>query len=271
MKQLSLPNGDSIYYIDKVTALYIYNEIYGDEVYLYGGMEIKEGDTILDIGANIGLFSRYISSQAKNLRIFTFEPVPPIFEVLVKNVENIPASVTNFNFGLGEKKEKIEFNYYPRVSGDSAAVAPDWESKIDLMVEHYDETVAQDMPIAKLVPKFLRKRVVRAGIKRMYKPQKVVCKIRPLSEIIEENQIDHIEFMKVDAENYEWQVLRGITDADWNKIDQIALEVHSHIKGGDTLLQDITTLLKEKGFKTYLGEESRETMLNVYMLYGKKE
>ena len=270
MKQLTLPNGENIYYIDKLTALYVYNEIYEDKVYLYGGIEVKDGDTIFDVGANIGVFSKFITTQASNLKIFTFEPILPIFEVLEANLRNVNAEIKNYNIGLGEKNESLEITYYPRCTGDSAIIPFEWDAKIDLYVEKYKETIAKDMPIARIIPKFLRRRVVNAGFKKIYSGEQMPCEIRRLSEIIKENNITRIDFMKIDAENYERQVLAGINEKDWDKIQQIAMEVHTHIKGGENLMNELRDLLEQKGFKTYEGLESRETIMGVYMLYARK-
>jgi len=271
MKQLTLPNGDTLYYIDKLTALYVYNEIYVDKVYLYGGLTVKEGDVIFDIGANIGVFSRFITTQAPDLKVFAFEPIRPIFEVLQANLEEVNAEIKNYNIGLGKKEEDLEITYYPKLTGDSAIISFDWDYKVNRYVEKYKETIAKDIPLARIVPRFLRRRVVEAGLKRMYKGEKLPCHIRRLSDIIKENNIDRIDLMKIDAENYEWQVLVGIDNEDWDKIKQIAMEVHTHIKGGRNLMMEITDLLESKGFSTYEGEESRETLMGVYMLYGKRE
>jgi hypothetical protein len=76
--------------------------------------------------------------------------------------------------------------------------------------------------------------------------------------------------MKLDAENYERQVLSGINEEDWDRIRQIAMEVHTHLKGEENLMVELAEFLESKGFKTYEGEESRETIMGVYMLYAKR-
>lgn len=265
---LSLPNGDDIFYIDKLTALYVYNEIFVEKEYFKHGIGVKDGDVIFDVGANIGLFSLFVANQASNLKLYTFEPIPKIFQALEKNLENIPAFIKNYNIGLGEKSEKIEFFYYPKVSADSAAIPFDWDLKVDLYVQNYKEAVCKDIPIARIVPKFLRKRVVRSGLKKIYESEKVKCQIRTLSDIITENNIERIDLLKIDAENYEKQVLAGISDNDWNKIHQISMEVHEHIKGGDNLLNEIIEFLENKGFEVIIGEENLSTRLGVYMVYA---
>jgi FkbM family methyltransferase len=270
MNKLTLPNGEDIYYIDELTALYVYNEIFVENEYLRNGIGVKEGDVIFDVGANIGLFTLFIAKQAPNLKIYTFEPIEPIFKVLEANLARLPCDIKNFNIGLSNKNETIEFLYFPKVSADSTAIPFDWDLKVDLYVQNYKEAVCKDIPIARIVPKFLRKRVVRAGLKRIYQSEKVMCQLRPLSEIIKENNIDRIDLLKIDAENYEQQVLAGISDKDWEIIMQVTLEVHEHIKNGENLVNELIDLLVNKDFRVNLGEENLSTRLGVYMLYAKK-
>ncbi len=271
MNKLTLPNGEDIYYIDKLTALYVYNEIFVENEYLRNGIGVKEGDVIFDVGANIGLFTRFIANQAPDLKIFTFEPIKTIFQVLEANLAGLPCYLKNFNIGLSDKSEIIEFFYYPKVSADSTAVPFDWDLKVDQYVQNYREAVCKDIPIARIVPKFLRKRVVRAGLKKIYESEKVLCQLKPLSKIMKDLNIDRIDLLKIDAENYEKQVLAGISDKNWELIRQISMEVHEHIKGGENLLKEIIELLENKDFEVKLGEENLSTRLGVYMVYAKKK
>lgn len=50
--------------------------------------EIKEGDTVLDIGANIGYYTLIFAKLVgENGRVFAFEPDPENFAILKKNIE----------------------------------------------------------------------------------------------------------------------------------------------------------------------------------------
>ena len=270
MKTLTLPNGEIISYIDKLTALDIYDEIYVKNEYLRYGIQINDNDVVFDIGANIGLFSRYIVTQAKNLQIFTFEPVSVIFDALEENVRNLPAEIKNYNVGLAEREEITEIHYYPKVSADSAIVEFDWDLKVNQFLQNYKQFVIDFIPGAKYVPKFMRKSVIKMGLKRMYKAKLLPCKLRTISDIIKENSVKIINLMKIDAENYESQVLSGINEPDWDKIRQISMEVHEHISGGKNLLKRITDILKNKGFQVKTDLNSRFSLMGVYMLYAKK-
>jgi FkbM family methyltransferase len=225
---------------------------------------------IFDVGANIGLFSRFIATQASDLTLYTFEPIPQIFELLVANLKALPENIKNYNIGLGREEKEITFNYYPRVSGDSSAVPFDWDRKVQLYLKEYENILCEDIPAARNVPAEQRKSFVESILKTTYKGKEVKGKIKTLSQIIQENGIKTIDLLKIDAENYEWEVLSGVKAQDWEKIQQLTIEVHQHIKGGENLVNDIKNLLEQKGFSVRLGNESRETKLDVYMLYGIK-
>ncbi len=272
MKIMTLPSGDEFFYIDKFTAEYVYNEIFNDHVYLQHGITIQDGDVIFDVGANMGMYSLYASKQAKNLHIYTFEPIPEIFKTLEANLSRLPHSVKNCNIGLSDKPGMAEINFLPHSSGDSSIIPVDLDFKVPKILENYDELIVKEKPAARFVPKFLRKMVVRAGLKSFYKKgKKIQCKLRTLSDIIAENDIKTIHMLKIDAENHEDQVLKGIKKEDWEKIQQIAMEVHTHIPGGANLLEELTRLLIKKGFTCYDGEESNETLWGVYMIYALRE
>jgi len=270
MKKLTLPNGDKIYYIDKLTAIDIYEEIYIENEYLKHGIQVKDNDVIFDVGANIGLFSRYITTKAKNLRIFTIEPVPKIFGVLEANLANISATVKNYNVGLAEKEGNTQIHYYPYVSADSAIVEFDWDLKVEKYLRNYDETVANWLPGAKSIPESERKEFIKKGLKAMYKAEMVPCKLLTISDVIRENNLKTINLMKIDAENYEAQVLKGINQSDWDKIQQISMEVHEHIEGGKDLLNKLGDMLEHKGFSVMKDRNSRFGLMGVFMLYARR-
>ena len=58
---------------------YIFKEVRS----AYKDLEIKEGDTVLDLGANIGAFAKQASK--KGAKVFCYEPEPNNFVLLEKN------------------------------------------------------------------------------------------------------------------------------------------------------------------------------------------
>ncbi len=59
---MQLPNGWSVPAQSQVEALFIYKEIVEEQCYLQDGIQIKDQDIVMDVGANIGQ-SCYIVTQ----------------------------------------------------------------------------------------------------------------------------------------------------------------------------------------------------------------
>ncbi len=269
MKKMTFPKNNTVFYIDKLTAKYVYDEIYIKDAYFQNGIEIKDKDIIFDVGANIGLFEKYASEKFKNLQIFTFEPVPQIHACLLKNIENLDSKITALNLGLSDSEREDEINYFPLVSGDSAIDTFDFDRKVQGYLDTYKETVCKTNHFAAIVPVFLRKKVIAWNLKKLYTPQKVKIKLKTLSQIIKEYGIEKIDLLKLDAENHETEVLSGIEKPDWIKIRQISMKVHDHLKNKPDILQNTINLLKINGFKVQIGEHDARAKMGVYMLYAK--
>jgi len=54
---VKLPNGWEVAARAEMEGLFIYNEIFRDGCYMKHGIQIKDGDTVVDIGANVGQHS----------------------------------------------------------------------------------------------------------------------------------------------------------------------------------------------------------------------
>ena len=73
---------------------------------------IKKGDTVLDIGANIGyytvIFSRMVGSSGK---VLAFEPTKYYWKILKQNLlENKIKNCRVFDFGLSDKNQQLEIS-----------------------------------------------------------------------------------------------------------------------------------------------------------------
>lgn len=81
--------------------------------------------------------------------------------------------------------------------------------------------------------------------------------------------VKRIDFLKIDCERAEMDVLMGIGASQWNDIESIAMEVHNNEdeKGGNSL-DRIITLLESKGFT--IGVDQPLTSTNLYMLYARR-
>jgi hypothetical protein len=81
---------------------------------------IDSNDIVLDIGANIGVFTLYAASQTSKA-VYAFEPVPKSYEYLKKNVatnnlkhvKTYQTAVCDHNLGEGLRDPSINCDMYP--------------------------------------------------------------------------------------------------------------------------------------------------------------
>lgn len=71
---------------------------------------LKNGQTFIDIGANFGLYSVFVSKKFKGCNIHSFEPLPETFGIFQKNIDhNKSVNVTANNKGLSSEKGELYF------------------------------------------------------------------------------------------------------------------------------------------------------------------
>jgi hypothetical protein len=77
------------------------------------------------------------------------------------------------------------------------------------------------------------------------------AEVRPLSDVIRDEGVERIDLLKIDVEGAEWEVLAGIGDEDWPKIQQLVVEVHD-ARGRVARVRD---LLEARGFSVIVDRE----------------
>ena len=87
---------------------------------------IKETDTIIDIGANIGSFSIWAAVSARKGRIFSYEPDEKSFNQLVRNRNlNRCFNIRCFRVGVYDKQGKRAFYAQPESNNAMSSLFPD--------------------------------------------------------------------------------------------------------------------------------------------------
>ena len=98
--------------------------------YVYNNIPQKR--TMIDIGANIGIFARPSAEQFE--RVICFEPVTKIFKVLQKNLESY-SNVELHNVGISNKMQTVKFQMKTLKCGESYQVD---EYKDDPILENFE-------------------------------------------------------------------------------------------------------------------------------------
>ncbi len=73
----------------KSTDLMALTHVWLIEEYDNPDLKISNNDTIVDIGAHIGLFSLFAAQFCKKGRVFCFEPVSDNYELLLENIKDV--------------------------------------------------------------------------------------------------------------------------------------------------------------------------------------
>ena len=87
MKKTKLPNGDEFFCLNKGEASLLYTDLFEERSYFRFDIAIEAGATVIDVGANIGLFALLASREAEGVRVISLEPLPPIYSVLRANYD----------------------------------------------------------------------------------------------------------------------------------------------------------------------------------------
>jgi FkbM family methyltransferase len=130
---------------------------------------IKRGDTVIDVGGNIGFFVLILNEMLGDEgNIFSFEPSKRLKERLEKTIKiNNIKNVTIVNLALGESERKTTLHYNPKQTGLSS-----------IITDFKNGLVSEEIQITSL-------------------------------DKFSENIQSRISFIKIDTEGYEPQVLKG--------------------------------------------------------------
>ncbi len=235
----SLPNQLDVASLSNVETYQLYQKIFVDQLYLRHGLTIRPGDCIFDVGANIGMFTLFAHQQCPNIAVYAFEPAPSAFAVLAQNVALHGINAQLGNFGLSNTGKSAHFMFYPNSSGMSSFYPDDEEEKAVLRTIISNQWGGGKRGLEYLVER------ADEWLDERFQAKQFQCRLRTLSDVIQEHQVEQIDLLKIVVQKSEWDVLAGIAEADWPKIRQLVLEVYDF----DDRVQQIMTLLEMRGYQ----------------------
>lgn len=220
---------------------FLYEEIVTRRGYLPQGLDLPEHAVVLDVGANIGVYSLFVRTQCPTATVYAFEPLPPIFDKLRRNVEAHGGSVKLFPHGLADRAGEARFTYYPGYSTMSA--------RSTLSDTATDRAYVRALVLAAEPDLGEAADFLDEMLDHRFRQEPYTCRLRRLSEVIEEEQLTRIDMLKVDVQRAEAEVLRGVDEHHWPLIRQLAVEVHDE-PGTATAgrLREVTAALTARRF-----------------------
>jgi FkbM family methyltransferase len=137
---------------------------------------LNEDSIIFDIGSNIGLFSKLICKNKAYKEIHCFEPVDKYYNICSEKLKGYNNVKIN-NFGLGNMEETLTIYKCEACIGWNSFLLKDPMQPKGLL------------PVDNLTPE--------------------MCKITTLDSYCKNNNINKVDFVKIDVEGFECKVLEG--------------------------------------------------------------
>ena len=252
IKETQLQNGWKLHYRSKYDLKILTREFLEDDIYGRNGIELKDGDTIFDVGANIGVFLCWLGNSLKHANVHCFEPIPDTYEVLEKNAEvQSHLNVELQSSGLSNEKKTATFDYNPSLS-----VAASMKGKLPENKKNSREFVVEEIKARSRLmgvafdytPRFIWWPLLE-GIRVAYKNNKqVTCSLDTMSNYIKQYNVERIDLLKIDVEGAEEDVMEGMSDEDWGKVKQVVMETHLGLEQAERIQEKLHKL----GFETRL-------------------
>ncbi|MEU9254858.1 FkbM family methyltransferase [Streptomyces sp. NPDC048270] len=259
LARFKLPNGLMVSHQNEAETLHFYEDIFDHRVYAKNGITLPDGATVVDVGGNIGLFTLFAHYEAKDVTAYTFEPAPPLFELLSRNVAEHGVDARLFNIGISDSESEARFTFYPRSSGMSSFHPDEAEEKHNLRTIIANQREAGGDEAADQLAEYTEELMdVR------FEAIEFTAKLRPLSAVIREQNIERIDLIKIDVQKSERQVIDGIADEDWPKIQQMVLEAHD----ADGEVARLVALLESRGFTAHAEQDELYAGTDIHNIYA---
>ena len=268
VRYATLPSGHEIAYDSQANLEILRREILDDRIYQNRGIHIGNGDCIVDVGANIGMFVLLLNEILEDARVLALEPIPATYALLEINCHrHNRLQLKLFNCGLSREAGETDFDYFPLTSVASSMFpcdSPEFRRNSRRFI--LSEIRSRGALLSWLVgvlPEWSWFPLTET-IRRIYqRRERVRCRLETLSGIIEREQLDRIDLLKIDTEGAEHEILAGIESGYWPLIKQAIVEVHDGLDG----VRSVLDTLKTRGFQTSY-EKLLPTVDHLYVVYA---
>lgn len=201
---------------------------------------LSPGQVVLDIGANIGLSAMMFADTCPGTRVIAVEPAPMTFRCLDRNIAaHVPGGIS-LRTAVGAMPGTRAFTWYPRATANSGFFA-DRAADDEATAIYLRNNGLDDNAIA----------VITQGL---HDGVQLEVGVTTVSAILDQHcRGCEIGLLKVDVERAEWDVLHGITAADWRRIHVVVAEVHDR----DGRLSEVCDLFTRRGMSAQTRQDPR--------------
>jgi len=179
---------------------------------------IKSGDVVFDVGASIGEWSQIVLSKNTVIKLFSFEPIPDIFEQLKQAIKSPRATL--LNIALSNDIGSRQFVYYQK-----------------------NNTTSQ-------LSGFFQRPIVERNLQ--VQPTFLIVNTDTIDHFCTKHAIDKIDFLKIDTEGAELLVFQGAAQMlNAKKIKTIQFEYGGCCIESQSTLKEIYQLLTQNKYTIF--------------------
>ena len=200
-----------------------------DMEYVKNYLKMIENGNVLDIGANVGMFSLELNGCNNRLNYHVFEPLPSTYARLEATAKLNGASKENYHtHNLGMSNEEGAFDFYMPSTSEAASLQP-----VD------DEFYLKDCDNYGKYTGKPRTEVVK-------------CKVSTVDSFVHENNLYNITFIKIDVEGNEKFVLEGAKRTLETEKPLVYCELlRKHAKRFGYHPNDVISFMADLGYSCY--------------------
>jgi FkbM family methyltransferase len=196
------------FHVRTAMDVWVIKEVCLDRDYEGGGIRLEDGWTILDVGAGIGDFSVSVAQRLPGSRVIALEPFAASRQVLLDNIRlNRVPNVQAFAYALGAGSGAHRLRAGRAEPGQSST------ARLGRGVTAMEEEVPG----------------------------------RSLRDLFGELGIERCDFLKMDCEGAEYEILMAADEATLTRVRHIALEYHDRYTRHDH--RELAEFLEGKGYR----------------------
>jgi FkbM family methyltransferase len=220
--KIKLKNGIEYHVRAKTMDRSIIKEVWMQNIYDQHDIRVEDGDTVIDIGGHIGVFSVYAAFHNPSGKVYAFEPFSENFKKLAEHKKINNLEVHNKGISDRDGKQTLFLSPDNNTGGHS------------LHLKQQSERTAE-------------------------------IETTTLTGFCEANKIEKIDFLKLDCEGAEFDIVKS-NEAILNIVDKVIMECHPF---ADNTVNSMISLLEKHQFVVKRQEGRAEN--ECQMLYARRK
>ncbi|MFI1826478.1 FkbM family methyltransferase [Streptomyces sp. NPDC020412] len=217
-----MAEGFSVHAASSLDARFLYREIFHGGT--YADVPLSDEPFVVDVGANIGLFTLFVKQRRPRARVLAFEPLPELVAALRANAARFDlGDLSVHEVALGsEEHAAATFTCYPLLPSSSTLFPEDQGRLKDVLGKSFPPRV----------------------VDRMFQGREVSVRVDRLSAHLDGRR--PVDLLKIDAVGSELAVLRGV-DAH---LHPLLRHVFIDVQDVNGRVDELRSVLAEMGMRS---------------------